>query len=248
MKQSLKIGAGLAAVIGLGLLALPESPALLAGSARLEAPAPSAPPVEAPAPQDAEVPAGTQTAQAEAPAPTPGQLHLQRLREGAGRSVQPPEADAPAETQAPAPGGTSDSPPPEDLPLPREAAPSGPPQFRLFRAPGAADSGTLLLDEQPVSLSGVVPLPADALCRDGSACGAEAREALRAYLARQPVLCALPETLAAGASAPCLAGEEDVGEWVVANGWAEAQPGSRYEEAEARAREAGRGLWAAGGL
>ena len=42
-------------------------------------------------------------------------------------------------------------------------------------------------------------------------------------------------------------GEEDVGEWIVANGWAEAEPGSRYVEAQERARADGRDIWASGG-
>jgi endonuclease YncB( thermonuclease family) len=41
----------------------------------------------------------------------------------------------------------------------------------------------------------------------------------------------------------CRLGAQDVGAWLVSNGWARASKGSRYEPAEAIARHSGMGIF-----
>lgn len=162
-------------------------------------------------------------------------------------------AAAPARTEAEAP--PADAP---DTVLPvepaREAAvqdereDEAAPEFRLFALPIAIDSATLRVGETTVRIAGVEPVAPEARCGEGAQswpCGARARTAFRYWLRGRPVLCRVPaaEARAADLAVPCLMGEEDVGAWLVRNGWASASPGSRYEEDEARAREARIGVW-----
>ena len=41
----------------------------------------------------------------------------------------------------------------------------------------------------------------------------------------------------------CSRAGDDVGAWIIRNGWAEAAPGGPYEDAEAEARRDKRGIW-----
>ena len=56
-------------------------------------------------------------------------------------------------------------------------------------------------------------------------------------------MCAVPPQSSVEEPLACLMGEADVGEWLVRNGWANAEPGSRYETAAAEAKAQGRGIW-----
>lgn len=272
LKQSLKIGVGLAAMVAVCVALLPERPSLFSaetgaegaqagGDDELLLATAGAIPREGEASQSFEVaqaaPSSVGSGAAnEGDGLTPGQRHLQRLRErnqstpAAQPAAPSPASPAPPAASAP-PAPTPPAPPPAP-PAPQAGGqgldsltrPSAPPQFRLFRDAQAVDSATLRSGGQTVRVAGIVAVAPDERCADGSACGAAARAALDEWLAGQEVVCAVSEGADA---APCVRGEEDIAEWVVENGWATAEPGSVYAETEARARDTGLGIWASGG-
>lgn len=74
------------------------------------------------------------------------------------------------------------------------------------------------------------------------ACGRQSREALRRLVNAGKVVCSGGERDRFGRLlAYCMAGETDINRSQVADGWAVAYGG--YEDAEAEARAAGRGIW-----
>lgn len=74
-------------------------------------------------------------------------------------------------------------------------------------------------------------------------CGIRARTAFRYFIRGRALTCALPPEAEKDVAADCRIGSQDVGAWLVTNGWARAAPGGPYAEAEKRAREAGRGIF-----
>jgi endonuclease YncB( thermonuclease family) len=87
-------------------------------------------------------------------------------------------------------------------------------------------------------------------CRDAAGaaypCGREAREALRALIANQPLACAVSDTDRYGRLvATCRAGGRDINGEMVRQGWAIAyrRHGRTYVGAEDEARAARRGIW-----
>ncbi|WP_279479050.1 hypothetical protein [Aureimonas sp. SK2] len=241
--QSLRIALGLLALVTTFFLLVPVEPTLIAGRS-----APSEPAVAMPeaAPEPPAVAASAE------PAPgTPVRrvgpaavetTALTRLPAAASGAATPPQAMEPEAPAATAPQATQEAAAAEK--------PAGP-DYRMFARPIAVDARTLKTGEITLLVAGVEPVASDARCADGAQawpCATRARTALRGWIRGRSVLCAVPPE-AAGAreiTAPCLLGEEDVGEWVVRNGWAHAAPGSRYEAAEREAREARRGVWAYG--
>jgi hypothetical protein len=90
--------------------------------------------------------------------------------------------------------------------------------------------------------------PAETCTYRGTAwpCGVRARTAVRLWLRGRALACDIPpgsdeDAIVVG----CRLGLQDVGAWLVANGWAHAAKGGPYVEAEARAREAGAGIFGA---
>jgi hypothetical protein len=77
-------------------------------------------------------------------------------------------------------------------------------------------------------------------------CGMRARAAVRMWLRGRALACDVP---AQGERnllvVECRLGVQDVGAWLVSNGWARAARGSRYEKAEAVARDTGMGIFGA---
>jgi len=98
-----------------------------------------------------------------------------------------------------------------------------------------------------VAISGAQDIAADQTCsfRDEVwPCGQRARAAFNAWLRGRALNCFLPpETERFAIAAPCRLGKQDVGAWLVANGWAMALPGGVYGKAEAVARNAGMGIF-----
>ncbi|GLQ79143.1 hypothetical protein GCM10007881_26610 [Mesorhizobium huakuii] len=98
-----------------------------------------------------------------------------------------------------------------------------------------------------VAISGAQDIGADQTCsfRDETwPCGQRARAAFNAWLRGRALNCFLPpETERFAIAAPCRLGKQDVGAWLVANGWAMALPGGIYGKAEAIARNAGMGIF-----
>ncbi|UCI25992.1 thermonuclease family protein [Mesorhizobium sp. B2-8-5] len=117
---------------------------------------------------------------------------------------------------------------------------------KLFQ-PVAIAAGLIESKGYAVAVSGVDVVKADETCADEGkswACGARARTAFRAFLRGRAVACTVPpeggrDTI----SAECHIGNQDVGQWLVENGWARAAQGGPYVEAENKARTARKGIF-----
>jgi len=253
---AVRIALSLLLAIGIWVLILPAEPSLLA---------PSAPDASL-RPETAT--GGEPTRQAEfrevappvrqiVPSPLAQGGELQRLPSvSSGAAV--PQRDEPASApEAPADAPASVLPPLVEVPAEAQTAEASPggdaaaagPEYRLFARPIAVDSATLRIGEITVRIAGVDPIAPEARCADGPQswpCGARARTAFRGWLRGRSVLCGIPgeEVRAVSLTVPCLLGEQDVGAWLVRNGWATASPDSRYAEDEAAARQARAGVWA----
>lgn len=124
-----------------------------------------------------------------------------------------------------------------------------------LRAAAAAvaviDGATLRLDQQVVRLRGVSAPARGRLCHgaDGHAfdCGAAAADGLAGLVRHRDVECRMQGRDAAGfAQGMCAAGGAELNRAVIAAGWARAERGlPELGAAEAEARAARRGLWAA---
>ncbi|MBB4651034.1 hypothetical protein GGQ99_002797 [Aminobacter niigataensis] len=75
-------------------------------------------------------------------------------------------------------------------------------------------------------------------------CGERAMLAFRYWLRGRAPLCQVfPPAERQPVAAACRIGKQDVGAWLVSNGWAHALPGGGYEKAEEVARKAGMGVF-----
>ncbi|MER8373949.1 thermonuclease family protein [Mesorhizobium sp. M1406] len=75
-------------------------------------------------------------------------------------------------------------------------------------------------------------------------CGQRARAAFNAWLRGRGLKCFVPPDVERFAIAsPCRLGKQDVGAWLVSNGWATALPSGIYGKAEATARNAQMGIF-----
>ncbi|WP_348639748.1 thermonuclease family protein [Mesorhizobium sp. B4-1-1] len=117
---------------------------------------------------------------------------------------------------------------------------------KLFQ-PVATAAGLIESKGYAVAVSGVDVVKADETCSDAGktwACGARARTAFRAFLRGRAVACTVPpeggrDTI----SAECHIGNQDIGQWLVENGWARAAQGGPYVDAENKARTARKGIF-----
>jgi len=122
----------------------------------------------------------------------------------------------------------------------------------LSGVPRVIDGDTLEIQDQRVRLHGIDTPEARQTCtRDGVEwlCGQEASKALREYLQdKPPIYCEQIDTdRYRRIVAKCFTQSgEDIGEWMVRNGWALAyrRYSTDYIEAETNAKNAGRGIWA----
>lgn len=134
-------------------------------------------------------------------------------------------------------------------PKPRKSKmPDGQDGTKLFQ-PVASAAGIIQVKDHSVTISGIDAVRDDETCSDAGkswACGARARTAFRAFLRGRTVICALP---AQGghdaASTKCWVGKQDVGQWLVENGWARAAQDGPYAEAGDKARAARKGIFGA---
>ena len=118
--------------------------------------------------------------------------------------------------------------------------------------PKALDGDTLDFAGRRVDLLGIDAPETGQSCGAGEAlwhCGREARWALINRLGRHWVTC-VPQGQAAAGTLRALCylagpGQLDVGQWLVAEGWAlaDGRAGERYEREEAAAQEARKGIW-----
>jgi hypothetical protein len=123
--------------------------------------------------------------------------------------------------------------------------PSGPSGVILFR-PIATSSARFEAMNRVVAVAGVEDVALDERCshegRDWD-CGIHARTAFRAFIRGRAITCDLAPDAPKEVAADCRIGTQDVGEWLVANGWARATPGGPYADAEKKARNSKLGVF-----
>jgi endonuclease YncB( thermonuclease family) len=116
----------------------------------------------------------------------------------------------------------------------------------LIHLPTLSAAGLIEKGGWKIRLAGVVPTSVDAECGSGFdawPCGRMAQAAVQRFLRRRSVECRMPETAGpADGVAHCSVAGRDIGEWIVAQGWARSD-GSGYADAEKTAREEKRGIW-----
>ncbi|MDX8526640.1 thermonuclease family protein [Mesorhizobium sp. MSK_1335] len=131
-------------------------------------------------------------------------------------------------------------------PMPKTPMPQDWRGTLLFR-PVATSSTVFEAMGRTVAISGTVDIDPGRTCSFDNAawpCGQRARAAFNARLRGRALKCLLPPdadrfTIAA----PCMLGKQDVGAWLVSNGWAMAAPTGIYGKAEAVARDARMGIF-----
>ncbi|MDX8521995.1 thermonuclease family protein [Mesorhizobium dulcispinae] len=130
---------------------------------------------------------------------------------------------------------------PPETPMPQDWR-----ETLLFR-PVATSSAVFEAMGRRIVISGTVDIDPDMTCSFGDAvwpCGQRARAAFNAWLRGRALKCVLPPDADRFAiAAPCMLGKQDVGAWLVANGWAMASPTGIYGKAESVARGAEMGIF-----
>nr|WP_033838763.1 thermonuclease family protein [Mesorhizobium loti] len=117
---------------------------------------------------------------------------------------------------------------------------------KLFQ-PVATAAGLIEAKGYSVAVSGIDIVPQDKTCTtDGKSwpCGIRARTAFRAFLRGRAVVCTVPpEGGRDRIAAQCRIGKQDVGQWLVDNGWARPTKGGPYAEAGEKALTAKKGIF-----
>ncbi|UVC15604.1 thermonuclease family protein [Mesorhizobium onobrychidis] len=117
---------------------------------------------------------------------------------------------------------------------------------KLFQ-PIATAAGVIQAKGYSVAISGIDIVRQDETCADGGkswTCGSRARTAFRAFLRGRAVVCAVPPEGGRDLiAAECRVGNQDVGQWLIENGWARAAKGGPYVEAGEKARTARKGIF-----
>ncbi|RUM07072.1 thermonuclease family protein [Rhizobium chutanense] len=113
--------------------------------------------------------------------------------------------------------------------------------------PAVDNAGMLSFGERRLQLASVIPTAADKICGPAGRqwpCGMMAKTALRQLLRNRSISCDLDSAEWKGTvSASCRLGAQDLGAWLVENGWAEAAAGSPLASATETARQAGKGIY-----
>ncbi|RWX62451.1 thermonuclease family protein [Mesorhizobium sp. M4B.F.Ca.ET.089.01.1.1] len=119
-------------------------------------------------------------------------------------------------------------------------------EMLLYR-PIATSSAIFEAMGRTVAISGTLAIDPDTSCSFHEIawpCGLRARAAFNAWLRGRALKCLVPPDVDRFAiAAPCKLGKQDVGAWLVSNGWATALPGGIYGKAEATARSAEMGMF-----
>ncbi|TIT01264.1 thermonuclease family protein [Mesorhizobium sp.] len=117
---------------------------------------------------------------------------------------------------------------------------------KLFQ-PVAPAAGVIEAKGYSVAVSGIDIVRQDETCTDGAkswTCGARARTAFRAFLRGRAVVCTVPPEGGRDlVAAECRVGNQDVGQWLIENGWARATKTGPYVEAGDKARTARKGIF-----
>lgn len=185
--------------------------------------------------------AGTQPTQADAT--TAGEQPREPARRIAERLVAPPPLDASEieRVEARPPLGDLGLAVPLKTPMPQDWR-----ETLLYR-PIATSSATFESMGRKVVISGVASVEPDRTCLFHDTvwpCGQRARAAFNSWLRGRALNCFLPPDVERFAiAAPCRLGKQDVGAWLVSNGWAMALPSGIYGKAEATARAAQMGIF-----
>ena len=133
------------------------------------------------------------------------------------------------------------------LALPPPPKPSNKWSGTPFFQPVATESAVFESMDRTVTIAGVGSLSSGETCSSHGvtwSCGIRARSAFRLWLRGRALVCKLPPgTDAVFIVAPCRLGKQDVGEWLVTNGWARALPGGPYAQAGEKAQAAGLGIF-----
>lgn len=119
---------------------------------------------------------------------------------------------------------------------------AGTPFFR----PVAVESAVFESMGRTIAISGVKSVPLDESCDyEGVSwqCGTRARTAFRLWLRGRALVCQLPDEEQKVTSARCRLAKQDAGSWLVANGWARADPDGPYVQAEEKARAQKMGIF-----
>ncbi|WP_425374392.1 thermonuclease family protein [Mesorhizobium kowhaii] len=117
---------------------------------------------------------------------------------------------------------------------------------KLFQ-PVTPAAGLIDAKGYSVAVSGIDIVRQDETCSDDGKswpCGVRARTAFRAFLRGRAVVCTVPPEGGRDLiAAECRIGKQDVGQWLVENGWARAAKGGPYVEAGDKARTAKKGIF-----
>ena len=140
-----------------------------------------------------------------------------------------------------------------DGPLERVAPPpTPPPEARWWRffLPETTDAATFKADGKTIRVAGVDPPPVEAACplAEGGSwpCGRTALFALRRFLQGRAIECYFPDGGAVtDVTAPCRVASNDIGLWLLAQGWARPNDlaTDEYRAAANTALCSGRGIW-----
>jgi endonuclease YncB( thermonuclease family) len=190
-------------------------------------------------------------AQSEAPASAVIPRSQAARPEAHSRAVDP-EVVAPPQLQAGELERVEPRAPLSDLAL---ARPPKPPKLKmpddwngtkLFQ-PVAPVAGVIEAKGYSVAISGIDIVRQDETCTDGGkswTCGTRARTAFRAFLRGRAVVCTVPPEGGRDLiAAECRVGNQDVGQWLIENGWSRAVKGGPYVEAGEKARAARKGIF-----
>jgi len=123
----------------------------------------------------------------------------------------------------------------------RQAAP---PQVEFIHLPTFSAAGSIEKGSLTIRLAGVAIMPVDAQCGsspDTWPCGRMALTAIQHFVRRRTVECRMAQRPADGL-AHCNVGGRDIGEWLVAQGWARAN-GPDYADPQKTAQNEKRGVW-----
>ncbi|MGN6539063.1 MAG: thermonuclease family protein [Mesorhizobium sp.] len=176
----------------------------------------------------------------------------QTVEPSAGSRAIDPEIIAPPSTGEAPLERAEPRPPLSSLSLAMPPKPKMPDEWKgkpLFQ-PLATAAGVFQAMGYTVAISGVDAVIPDESCTDAAGkewnCGMRARSAFRAFLrGRAPICTVPPEGGRDTISAACRIGKQDIGAWLVANGWAKAAKGGPYAEAEEVARKEHMGIFGA---
>lgn len=161
--------------------------------------------------------------------------------------VAPPELAASGELRREAPREPLSQ---LSLALPPPPPPKNPWAGKPLFRPVALESALFESGGHTIAISGVESVALDESCiYEGASwpCGVRARAAFRQWLRGRALVCQIPEAeqdkevMRAG----CRLAKQDVGAWLVSNGWALAAPGGPYMQAEEKARAANLGIFGA---